>query len=216
MSLFADFLTHKERGAFKWSHYFPVYERHFSAWKNRSLFFLEIGVSEGGSLQMWQQFFGPYAKIVGIDIKPECKDYEQDGIFVRTGDQGDSKFLQQIIDEFGVPDIVLDDGSHAMWHVNATFDFLYPKMGKNSIYMVEDMHTAYWERWGGGKDKPESFVNRCKGFIDELNAELSRGDVEETEFSRTTMGMSFYDSIVVLEKGDVYWKKQIRTGCEEA
>lgn len=53
----------------KWAHYFPIYERHFSWYVNKSLTFLEIGVARGGSLQMWQRYFGPLAKIVGIDIQ---------------------------------------------------------------------------------------------------------------------------------------------------
>ena len=30
--------------------------------------FLEIGVSLGGSLEMWRNYFGPEATIVGLDI----------------------------------------------------------------------------------------------------------------------------------------------------
>ena len=196
----------------KWTHYFPIYEKHFAAWKNRSLFFLEIGVFKGGSIQMWQRYFGPYAKIVGVDIRPECKAYEKPGTFIRIGNQADPEFLQQIIDEFGVPDIVLDDGSHAMWHVNPTFDFLYPKMAKNAVYMVEDMHTAYWKEYGGGVENPDTFVNRSKNFIDQLNARHSRGSVEETQITRDTLSITYYDSVVVLEKGDIYWREMIARG----
>ena len=64
MSLWQDFLNNDRRVIQKWTHYFPVYERHFSPWRNKSLTFLEIGVSRGGSLQMWQRYFGPMAKII--------------------------------------------------------------------------------------------------------------------------------------------------------
>ena len=99
---------------------------------------------------MWRRYFGPLSVIVGIDINPSCMEYEEHGIHVRIGDQSDPVFLAQVVEEFGVPDIVLDDGSHVMKHVNASFDFFYPKMSMNSIYMVEDLHTAYWEDFGGG------------------------------------------------------------------
>ena len=53
----------------KWRHYFAVYERYFAKFRNRSdLKMLEIGVSQGGSLQMWRDYFGPNALIVGIDL----------------------------------------------------------------------------------------------------------------------------------------------------
>ena len=31
---------------------------------------------------MWQRYFGPMARIVGIDIDPACKAHEAPGIFV--------------------------------------------------------------------------------------------------------------------------------------
>jgi len=212
MSLWYDFLTNDGKRMHKWVHYFPIYERHFSWYCNKSLTFLEIGVARGGSLPMWQRYFGPLAKIVGIDIDEKCKEHEAPGVFVRIGDQADSGFLQRLIDEFGVPDVVLDDGSHRMDLTAATFRFLYPLMPKNAVYMVEDMHTAYWEEFGGGLSKADTFINMAKGFIDQLNADHSRGQVTPDFITRQTFGISFYDSIVVLEKGDVWRKEAIRVG----
>ncbi|MEP0868575.1 class I SAM-dependent methyltransferase [Trichocoleus desertorum AS-A10] len=207
MNLWQDFLTNDQKIIHKWVHYFPIYERHFSGWRNKSLTFLEIGVSRGGSLQMWQRFFGPLAKIVGIDLNPECQEHESPGIFVRIGDQSDHSFLQSVVDEFGIPDIVLDDGSHQMNHITSSFQFFYPKMPKNAIYMVEDLHTAYWEEYGGGLEKPNTFINIAKDYIDRLNADHTRGKVTPDLITRETFGISFYDSIVCLEKGEVFWKQ---------
>lgn len=47
-----------------------------------------------------------------------------------------------------------------------------------------------------------------KRFIDQLNADHSRGALTPDFITRQTFGISFYDSIVVLEKGDV-WRKEI-------
>jgi hypothetical protein len=212
MSLWQDFLKNDDKIIHKWVHYFPIYERHFSWWRNKSLTFLEIGVSKGGSLQMWQRYFGPLAKIVGIDQKPKCKEHEQPGIFVRIGDQADEAFLQKVVDEFGVPDIVLDDGSHHMKHVTQSFNFFYPLLPKNAVYMVEDLHTAYWEEFGGGLDAKESFINLAKGLIDRLNADHSRGRMAPDQFTRETFSINFYDSIVAFEKGDVFRKEAPKTG----
>jgi 23S rRNA U2552 (ribose-2'-O)-methylase RlmE/FtsJ len=110
MNLWQDFKTNNQKLIHKWAHYFPIYERHLAPLRNRTITVLEIGVSKGGSLQMWQRFFGPIATIVGIDINPECKQHEEPGIHVRIGDQSDPKFLQSLIDEFGTFDIVIDDG----------------------------------------------------------------------------------------------------------
>jgi hypothetical protein len=212
MNLWQDFSTHDGRLMHKWTQYFPVYERHFSPYQNKSLTFLEIGVARGGSLSMWQRYFGPMAKVVGIDILPESKVAEAPGIFVRTGDQSDERFLQSVIDEFGVPDIVLDDGSHQMSHLVKTFNFLYPKMPKNAVYMVEDLHTAYWDEYGGGLGKADTFIEITKKFVDQLNADHTRGKVVPDLITRQTFGISFYDSVVVLEKGDVWRKENVARG----
>jgi hypothetical protein len=201
MSLWALFLNHKGRIAHKWTHYFPIYERHFGRFVNRPMTFIEIGCGEGGSLQLWKQYFGPLAQIVGLDIRPECAAFEEDQVHVRIGDQADPVFLRSVVEEFGRPHAVLDDGSHLMDQVKTSFEILYPQVVSDGVYVVEDLHTAYWDEYGGGLRRPGSFIETCKGLIDELNAEHTRGAVPETLFSRTTLSMHVYDSVVVFEKG---------------
>ena len=94
MSLWSEFLTHEGRPVYKWTHYLPIYQRHFAAFVNRPITFIEIGVWKGGSLQLWKRYFGPFAQIVGIDIDPACKAMEEDQVAVRIGDQSDPAFLQ--------------------------------------------------------------------------------------------------------------------------
>jgi hypothetical protein len=199
--LWRAFQAHQGRIVRKWLHYFPIYERHFGPWRGRTLTFFEIGVAKGGSLEMWRDYFGPFARIVGVDIDPKCAKLAGDDFAVRIGDQSDPAFLKSLVDEFGPPDIVLDDGSHQMAHVRATFDFLYPKLDKNGVYLVEDMHAAYWPEFGGGLDAPQSFVNHAKTLVDSLNAEHARGAVTPDAFTRETLSIAFYDSVVVFEKG---------------
>jgi hypothetical protein len=88
-----------------------------------------------------------------------------------------------------------------MDHIHATFEFLYPRLAKNGVYMVEDLHCSYWENYGGGLNRPGTFIETSKRLIDELNADTTRGAVTPTDFTRNTMSMHFYDSIVVFEKG---------------
>jgi SAM-dependent methyltransferase len=207
LSLWSEFLNNKHRPIHKWKHYFPAYEAHFARYINRPMLFLEIGCGRGGSVQMWKRYLGPHAQIVGLDINPECKQFEEDQIAIRIGNQSDLGFLQSVIDEFGRPDIVLDDGSHRMSDVVETFRFLYPRTAEDGVYMVEDLHTAYWEEYGGGLGREGSFLELCKVLIDELNADWSRGKLAPTEFTRSTLSMHFYDSIVGFEKGRHLSKK---------
>jgi hypothetical protein len=206
MTLWSYALNNNKRLIHKWKHYFPIYERHFKDFVQKPVTFIEIGCGLGGSLQMWKQYFGPHARIVGIDINPKCKRFAEDQIEIHIGAQQDTAFLQRVIDQVGIPDIVVDDGSHVMSHLVSTFEFLYPKMLKNGVYLVEDLHTAYWEEYEGGLRKAANFIEVCKNLVDELNADHSRGALQPTEFTRSTIAMHFYDSVVVFERG-TYTKK---------
>jgi cephalosporin hydroxylase len=201
VSLWSDFLTNDRRLIHKWKHYFPIYERHFQSYIYKPVTFIEIGCGEGGSLQMWKRYFGPHVRIVGIDIDPKCKQFEEDQIEIRIGAQQDVNFLQSVVEEFGPPDIVLDDGNHIMTHVCGSFKFLYPRQPTSGVYMVEDMHAAYWEAAEGGLRRPGTFIELAKQLIDELNADHIREGLPPTEFTRSTLSMHFYDSVVVFERG---------------
>ena len=212
MSLWSDFLSNQDLLIHKWKHYFPIYERHLARFRNQDVLMFEVGVSHGGSLRMWKRWLGPHARIVGIDIDPRAKGAAEDQCDVRIGSQSDIGFMKSVVKEFGVPDIVLDDGSHVMKDVNATFDYLYPLVPKNGVYMVEDMHTAYWEEYGGALGKPDSFIERSKGLVDRLNADHARGAIKPDEFTATTQSICFYDSFVVFEKGGYTGKSAPQVG----
>lgn len=213
-SLWQDFLTQDGPLMEKWAHYFPVYERHFAPWKDRTMVFWEIGVNTGASLNMFQRYFGPLARIVGIDIRPECRKLNgKPGLHVRIGNQSDEKFLQEVIDEFGVPDVVLDDGSHVTTDVWNSFQYVYPKMGKNGVYIVEDALAQYREETGGGPNHPENFVNRSKIYVDQLNARPSyRTAVKPDLFLTGTASICFYTGMVVYERGEIYRDEWLRSG----
>lgn len=206
------FLDNQGRQIHKNLHYFPIYERHFQRYVGRPLLFLEIGAGRGGSAQMWRRYFGPFCKIVCLDVRPECAAYEDQQISVRIGDQSDSAFLEDVLAEFGTPDIVLDDGSHMMSHVQASFDFLYPRVSSSGVYFVEDLHTAYWPQYEGGLRRKGTFWENCKELTDELNWRYTSGVLPETPFARTTISMHFYDSIVVFERGQYVTTESIQIG----
>lgn len=185
----------------KLPHYFPVYERHFKKFRGTKCLIMEIGCAGGGSLQMWKHYFGPEAQIVGLDINPNCAARVEERIRVRIGDQADPAFLARVLNEVGVPDIVIDDGSHRASDTIAAFDFLFPRLAPRGVYCVEDLHTAYWPEFEGGLGRPGTFVEKCKGFIDTLNAYHTQGALPPSAFTDTTRSMHVYDSIVVFEKG---------------
>jgi len=185
-------------------HYFAIYHRHFERFRERPVTVVEFGVSHGGSLQMWRSYFGSRSGIVGVDIDPRCQALEEAGIRIRIGDQEDRTFLRVLAKEVGPIDVVIDDGGHTMAQQIATFEELYPALSEEGVFLVEDVHTSYWPRYGGGLGRPGTFVEYAKRRVDQLNAWHSQeADFEVDEFTRTTRSVHFYDSIVVFEKGIV-------------
>ncbi len=207
------FLANEGRLIHKWMHYFDVYHRHFQQFRGRPVTVLEFGVFHGGSLQMWKHYFGPDARIVGVDINPACKALEEDQIEVVIGDQEDRTFLAGLRDSLGTIDIVIDDGGHTMSQQIATFEELFPAVPFGGVYLIEDLHTSYWEEYGGGYRSPESFVEFAKGLVDQLHGWHSRDErLAVTEYTRQITGMHFYDSVLVLDKGVVDRPEMRMTG----
>ena len=194
------FLANGGKRLHKWVHYFDIYERHFERFRGRDPVVLEIGVFGGGSLEMWKAYFGGNSRIIGLDIDPACAQHAGEGIDVVIGDQSDATVLAQLLDRYGPPDIIIDDGSHRQTDMRASFRTLYPAMSATGVYLVEDTHTCYWDDYEGALRGPDTFIELAKNLVDEINAVHTRGALAPTAFTRTTDSITFYDSVVVFER----------------
>ena len=188
----------------KWIHYFEVYHRHFERFRGKPVVILEFGVNKGGSLQMWRDYFGNKATIYGVDIDPRCAELGGRRIKVFIGDQEDRGFLRKVAAETGPIDVLIEDGGHTMGQQIAPFEELYPHLTPDGVFLIEDVHTSYWPKYGGGYRRPGTFMEYAKALTDQLNAWHSHEDgFAVDEFTRTTRSMHFYDSIVVFERDTV-------------
>ena len=194
------FLNNSDKRLHKWIHYFDIYERHFSRFRNQSPVMVEIGVFGGGSLDMWKAYLGLGSRIVGIDINPECKAHESDDVEIFIGSQDDPDLIEQIFEKYPRIDIVLDDGSHMMEHMIGSFELMYSRIHSNGVYVVEDTHTCYWPEYQGGLRRPGSFIEFTKDKLDEINAVHSRRAMPVSTFTKTTHCIACYDSMVVFER----------------
>jgi O-methyltransferase len=150
---------------------------------------------------MWRSYFGEKARIIGIDINPECKKFEAPGIEIIIGDQGDREFLNYVANLVPRIDILIDDGGHRMAQQVATFEVLFPHISDNGVYLCEDTHTSYLELFGGGLRKEGTFIEYAKGLADHLHAwHIPEGLLPASEYTRNIQAISFFDSIVVIEK----------------
>ncbi len=198
------FARNKDYQVHKWHHYIPLYDRYFGTFRHRGIRFLEIGVQKGGSLQMWREYFGAEAIIYGIDINPDCMQFDGMAGQVRIGSQIDKPFLDSVVDEMGGVDIVLDDGSHHMDHIHVTLEHLFPRLNFGGIYMVEDLHAAYWKSMGGGYSSRANFFQYVKILVDDMHHWYHTHDQQHPSISNECSAIHIHDSLVVLEKEQVF------------
>lgn len=203
----------------KWSHYLPVYDRHLSQYRARRdpIRLLEIGVFKGGSLRLWREYFGESAIIFGVDIDPRCARLDGLSGRVRIGSQNDAAFLKSVVAEMGGIDVVIDDGGHVAAQQIASFETLFPLLGADGLYVCEDLHTAYWRGvYGGGYRRRSTFVEYAKKIVDDIHADFHHRRQGIENANRTIDGIHFYNSMVVIQKGEQRAPRHVRlTGTKD-
>jgi glycosyltransferase involved in cell wall biosynthesis len=206
------FLEHAGYVSDKWEHYISIYESIFAerVARGHPVRLLEIGVQNGGSLQIWSQYFPAGSTFVGIDIDPACASFAMaPTIHIRIGDASSPVALDRMLGESRF-DIIIDDGSHRSDQVVATFEACFERLLPGGIYIVEDLHCSYWKSHGGGFRVADTSIERFKDLADALNRDhfeddagkkLDKARLERLrELGRHIARISFFDSLVVVEK----------------
>jgi predicted O-methyltransferase YrrM len=195
------FINNRGRQIFKWHHYFEIYDRHFQRFRGKNIVVVEVGVFQGGSLQMWREYFGPKAKIYGIDINPRVAELTEENIEIIIGSQSDRNFLEKLRNELPPIDILIDDGGHKMKQQIFTFEELFGKIKPDGVYVCEDLSTSYQIGYGGGHKRKGSFIELTKNLIDKLNAFHSEQKSLQVDHLTTSIdSLHYYDNILVIEK----------------
>jgi hypothetical protein len=184
----------------KWLHYLPIYDQLLCSRAGTEIKFLEIGVFKGGSLRLWREYFGEKATIFGIDINPECAKYDGTYGRVRIGSQDNPEFLRSVVEEMGGIDVVLDDGSHISRHQRTSFDTLFPLLADGGLYIIEDMHTAYWPSWQGGLRRPGTAVEYLKDKVDLMHRHYFARGFNRSDAIPEIESIQFFDSIAAVCK----------------
>ena len=187
-------------------------DRYFARYRGTKVRFLEIGVNNGGSLQMWRRYFGDDAVLCGIDINKDCAQYDGQSGMVRIGSQDDPDFLNSVVDEMGGIDLVLDDGSHVSAHIRKSLEVLYPRLSEGGLYMIEDLHCSYWSDFGGGYQTRDSFMSDVKQIVDDMHHWYHTEGEKTAATAGHVAGLHVYDSIVVLEKRKVAPPRHTQVG----
>ena len=136
-----------------WKEYAPHYEFHLNQILNKlpkseTFRMLEIGVQSGGSVEVWWSYLSTRRPFyyVGMDIDERCKRSEdvKRSIFIEIASQDSPQDLLRICQKHGPFDFIVDDGGHMFEMMKISLDTLFGSdscMTRNSLYVIEDMHT---------------------------------------------------------------------------
>ena len=167
----------------KWESYLKVYDRLFSGLEKQPVRLFEIGVQNGGSLEVWSRYFKNAELIVGCDINPLCEQltYEDPRIHVIVGDANQSRTLERVVKISPQYDLIIDDGSHVSKDIIRSFNIYFQLLKPGGIYVVEDTHTLYARSHGGGLRRRNTATAFFKLFADVVNYEhwRSRQSIEK-------------------------------------
>ena len=146
---------HAGNSSDKWTHYLGVYNRLLNEYRDQAINLLEIGVFNGGSLEIWHDYFANAQHIVGCDIDEKCRDiqFAGDNIDLIIGDVKSDTTLAAVTAISPEYDIIIDDGSHRSSDIITAFVKLFPLLKTGGIFIIEDLHCSYWHGWEGGLDK---------------------------------------------------------------
>lgn len=163
----------------KWESYFKHYDRNLTGFRGRpnQIKLLEIGVQNGGSLEAWKRYLGPNARVIGTDIDPATGLLElPDQISCFVGNATDPTWADKLCSKHGPFDIVIDDGSHVNNDIIKSFFLFFPSIKQGGVYVCEDLHTAYWEHYGGCAPKSgPNAIELFKEVADLVNLEHWQG-----------------------------------------
>lgn len=201
----------------KWDNYPEIYDQYFSKYRGTDVTFLEIGISHGGSLKFWREYFGENANIYAVDVNPNCKQFECGKTKIFIGSQEDPVFLENLKAQIPPLDILLDDGGHTMKQQIVTFNKLFDHVKSNGFYVCEDIHTSYMQSYGGKLKGKKTFVEFCKNHIDDIHGWFISGTARQkhmTNITKAVWSIHFHDSIVVYEKREIRKPEALAKGYE--
>lgn len=216
------YAEHSGKVSDKWSSYLVEYGRIFSEYRDKPVTLLEIGVQNGGSLEIWSKFFTNAQKLVGCDINSDCAKlvYEDQRVVVVVGDADSDAVHAIVLQHAPVFDVIIDDGSHRSSDIVKSFARYFPHLADGGVFVAEDLHCSYWAEFEGGLFDPFSSVSFFKRLADIVNhqhwgsaksrADILRGfflkfDFQIDEEVLTHIhSIEFVNSIAVIRK-DAPW-----------
>ena len=172
-SLSSLYANHQGKASDKWESYLTTYDEIFHSYRNQPLHLLEIGIQNGGSLEIWSQYFKSAKQIIGCDINPLCQTlkFEDSRIRIVIGDINQNETISTLNKISSSFTIIIDDGSHKSSDIIRTFINLFPHLEMGGTYIIEDLHCSYYPKFEGGLFNNLSSMQFLMRLADFINKE---------------------------------------------
>jgi hypothetical protein len=147
--------------------YTDFYDKLLFPLQNFPINFLEIGILNGASLMMWNEYF-PNAKIYGVDINPHPH-LNSGKIITIVANQEKEEELLALPNDLHV---IVDDGGHTMFQQQLTLKVMFKKLLPGGTYILEDLHTSlpgFYSSYGS-----DAYNNTIKLLKDLQNKKISQ------------------------------------------
>ena len=222
MKTLTDFYeSHTGKVSDKWALYLREYDRLFAQYREQTISMLEIGVQNGGSLEIWSKYFPHAKKFVGCDINPDCSKltYADPRIAIIVGDATTPETQAKVLAQSPAFDLIIEDGAHTSSDIVKAFARYFPALKPGGLFVAEDLHCSYWQEYEGGIFHPYSSITFFKYLADIVNHEHWGGVKSRVEliagFNRSLninfdesllsniSSVEFINSICVVRKRDV-------------
>ena len=125
--------------------YLPLYQKLLENKKESAKNVLEIGISKGGSIKLWSDFF-TNAKVYGLDIMSKDRVWDKiksEKIILYTETDAYNK---SFFDKFPKVkfDFMLDDGPHTLESMKQFIRLYSQLMTDDGILIIEDVQNWEW------------------------------------------------------------------------
>jgi cephalosporin hydroxylase len=209
--------AHRGKVSDKWSSYLSLYEAVLQDRRDSTQAVLEIGVQNGGSLEIWAQYFANATTVVGCDINPKCAQlsYENPAIEVVVGDATQLETLEKIKQISPSFDLIVEDGSHIPREVILTFLRYWPLVKPGGMFIAEDLHCDYFASHEGGIGRRDIANRFFAELVHLINLEhwrdalpvasllqpfATEDTIAQAQLVGTIASVSFHNSIAIVRK----------------
>ena len=214
------FSNHSGKIVDKWDSYLNEWENIFYPFREKRINLFEIGVLNGGSLEIWGKYFRNAENIIGCDNNDSCQNlmFSDPRISVLIGEADSCEVEDQLSAITPFLDIVIDDGSHYAEDIIKAFVRYFKYVNNHGLYIIEDLHTSYWPDSESGLNNPFSAISFLKRLSDLINYEHWQKTASRVEFLSPFKdrykvrfdemellqihSIKFSNSICIIEKGN--------------